>query len=60
MYVINTQSHDFSRAIWDKQAVVNFFKDHKIARALWARTILLVSIKKFTRAYLFQIALEIM
>ena len=42
MYVINTQSHDFSRAIWDKQAVVNFFKDHKIAQALWARTILLV------------------
>ena len=32
----------FSRAIWDKQAVINIFKDHKIARALGARTILLV------------------
>ena len=46
MYIINTKSHDFSRAIWNKQALVNFFKDHKL--------------KEFTRAYLFQIALEIM
>ena len=37
-----------SSAIWNKQALVNFFKDHK------------QSLKKFTRAYLFQIALEIM
>ena len=31
-----------TRGIWDKQAVDNFFKDHKIARALGANTILLV------------------
>ena len=36
-----------------------FFKDHKIQFALWTRALLLV-FEKFTPAYLFQIALEIM
>ena len=35
--------------MWNKQALVNYFKDYK-----------LLSLKNFTRAYLFQIALEIM
>ena len=43
----------FSRAIWNKQALVNFFRARK------ARAILLV-FKKFNCVYLFQIALEIM
>ena len=30
MYIINMKSHDFSCAIWNKQALVNFFKDHKL------------------------------
>ena len=28
--ILLTQSHDFSGAIWNKQALVNFFKDHKL------------------------------
>ena len=42
MYIINTWSHDFSRAIWNKQALVNFFQRPQIALALRARAILLV------------------
>ena len=48
----------FSRAIWNKCALVYFFLRPQIALALWDRTIL--SLKKFTPAYLFQISLEIM
>ena len=44
--ILLTSNHMiFFRAIWNKQALINFFKDHK---------------KKITRACLFQIALEIM
>ena len=46
--ILLVRNHMISSAIWNKQALVNFFKDHK------------QSLKKFTRAYLFQIALEIM
>ena len=28
MYIINTLSHDFSRAIWNKQALVNFSRNY--------------------------------
>ena len=44
IHITNVWSHDFSRTIWNKQALVNFFKDHS----------------KFTRVYLLQIVLEIM
>ena len=59
MHIINAKSHEFSRAIWNKQALVNFFKDHELnlpyelVQFCW-------SLKKFTCACLFQIALEIM
>ena len=46
-----------SSAIWNKQALVNFFQRPQIALALRVRAILLVL---FSLAYLFQIALEIM
>ena len=39
--IINTQSHDFSRTIWNKQALVSFFQRPQIAHALRARAILL-------------------
>ena len=58
MYIINKLSHDFSRAIWNKLTLLNFQRA-QIALALQACAILLV-FEKFTRAYLFQIALEIM
>ena len=50
--ILLTRNHMISRAIWNKQALFNFFKDHKLQFCL--------SLKKFTRAYLFQIAREIM
>ena len=48
-----------SSAIWNKQALVDFFQRPQIALALRVRAILLV-LKKLSLAYLFQIALEIM
>ena len=59
MYIINMKSHDFSFVIWNKQALVNFFKDHKLH---WSYGLVQFcwSFKKFTSAYLFQIALKIM
>ena len=36
------KSHDFSCAIWNKQALVNFFQRPQIALVLWACAILLV------------------
>ena len=59
MYIINTSSHDFTRAIWNKQALVNFLKDHKLHKPI-GLVQFCSSLKKFTRAYLFQVALEIM
>ena len=59
MYIINTSSHDFTRAIWIKQALVNFLKDHKLHKPI-GLVQFCSSLKKFTRAYLFQVALEIM
>ena len=51
---------DLSHAIWNKyKALVNFSKTTKCTDALRACTLLLV-FEKFTCAYLFQIALEIM
>ena len=47
----------FSCAIWNEQALVTFQRP-QIALALRTCAILLV-FEKFTRAYLFQIALEI-
>ena len=48
-----------SSAIWNKQALANFFQRPQKALALRVRAILLV-LKKLSLAYLFQIALEIM
>ena len=52
MYIINTLSHDFSRAIWNKQALVHFFKDHKLHSPLWARAILLVFEKIYSCVFI--------
>ena len=49
----------FSRAILNKQALVNFFKDHKL-HSPYRLVQFCQSLKKFTPAYLCQIALEIM
>ena len=57
--ILLTRNHMISSAIWNKQALVNFFQRPQIALALRVRAILLV-LKKLSLAYLFQIALEIM
>jgi len=58
MYIINRQSNDLSRAIRNKQAIANPLKDHKL-HSPYGLVQFCYSLKKFTRAYLFQIALEI-
>ena len=59
-YILLTRNHKvFSHAIWNKQTLVNFFKDHKL-HSPYGLVQFCWSLKKFTRAYLFQIALEIM
>ena len=47
MNIINKLSHDFSRAIWNKQALINFFQRPQIALALRARVILLAFEKNY-------------
>ena len=48
MTIINKQSHDFSRAIWNKYALVNFFKGQKLHSPLLA----------FEKIYLFTLLIS--
>jgi len=58
MYIINKYSHDFF-VQFGRNKHLQIFQRPQIALVLRARAILLV-FEKFTCAYLFQIALEIM
>ena len=59
MHIINKKSHDFFFCVqFEINKHLYIFQRPQIALALRARAILLV-FEKFTRAYLFQIALEV-
>ena len=52
MHTIYKKSHNFSRAIWNKEALVNFSKTPHCTRPTGPYNLL--DFEKFTRAYLFQ------
>ena len=49
--ILLTCNHDFSCAIWNKEAFVNLFKDQTVL-SLWAHVILLVFEKTYSHLFI--------